>query len=330
MKTLNELERDKRDKIRRLTLDEAERYINKLNKEMAEAWGNVANGFNIDVDTMIKNSKLCDEAEELLNHKFKMDLLIATSRLNALVEKHEADMEDVRKLILETSLNGLMSTYWQTSHNILILTQFLNLLYQHYWISPADMEELIDMSNANEDSKTDVIHELDTEKIPVYAMYRQHYMNSLELNIKHMASIIDEEIIILKKLIQFHFKEAATYKDTYYNTFREGMIEYQKLSQQLIDEYEELKLDGFKNAKTLEAEILSESLDKDVDFFNDMFKDSRPSYDINNFTFIPPKVHQEDMEKYHPEWKGNDAADNDYDDEGIDNWYAEVTNPSIL
>ena len=134
VKTLNELERAKKDKIRQLSVDEAERYINKLNKEMAEAWGNMANGFSMDIDTMIKNSNLCDEAVDILNDKYKMELLVATSRANAIVEKHAADIEDVKMLILETALNGLMSTYWQTSHNMLILTQFLNILYEYYWI----------------------------------------------------------------------------------------------------------------------------------------------------------------------------------------------------
>ena len=328
VKTLNELERAKKDKIRQLSVDEAERYINKLNKEMAEAWGNMANGFSMDIDTMIKNSNLCDEAVDILNDKYKMELLVATSRANAIVEKHAADIEDVKMLILETALNGLMSTYWQTSHNMLILTQFLNLLYQYYWIPPADIEECVDMGNANEDSKTEVILKLNMDKTPVYSLYQQHFMNTLELNIKHMASIIDAEIVILKQLIKFQFKEDAADTGSYRDTFREGMIEYQKLSQELIADYEELKLDGFKNAKTLEAELLSESLDKDVDFFNDMFKDSRPSYDVNNFIFIPPKVHIESMDKFHPDWKYDDHTD-DYDDEGIDEWYAEVTNPSI-
>ena len=190
------------------------------------------------------------------------------------------------------------------------------------------LEEYIDITDANEDSKTEVILKLNMDKTPVYSLYQQHFMNTLELNIKHMASIIDAEIVILKQLIKFQFKEDAADTGSYRDTFREGMIEYQKLSQELIADYEELKLDGFKNAKTLEAELLSESLDKDVDFFNDMFKDSRPSYDVNNFIFIPPKVHIESMDKFHPDWKYDDHTD-DYDDEGIDEWYAEVTNPSI-
>ena len=329
MKTYNELERAKRDKIRQLSVEEAERYINKLNKDMADAWGSLDNGFNIDIDTMLRNAELCDEAEDILNDKYKMDLMIATSRSNALAEKHIADMEDVRKMILKTSLTNLMSVYWQTSHNMLILTQFLNLLYQHYWISPADMEELIDMGNANEDSKTAVIYELDIDKIPVYAMYRQHFMNSLELDIKHMASIIDNEMIILKRLIQFQFKEDdndAASTDSDYAIFKEGMIEYQKLSYELIADYEELKKDGFKNAKTIEAEIMADSLDMDVDYFNDMFKNNRPSYDVNNFIFIPPVSHQESMAKYHPDWKGSYAADDNVDDMGMNKWYAEVTN----
>jgi hypothetical protein len=330
MKTYNELERAKRDKIRQLSVDEAERYINKLNKEMAEAWGNLNNSFSIDAKTMMKNSALCDEAVDILNDKYKMELLVATSRLNALVEKHESDIEDVRKLILETSLHGLMSSYWQTSHNILILTQFLNILYENYWITPAIMEDIIDMGNATEENKAAVIEEVDMAKIPVYSMYHQHFMNTLELNIKHMASIIDEEIVILKRLIKFQFKEDAADTGTYYDDFIKGMIEYQKLSQELIADYEELKLDGFKNAKTIEAETMAEVLDKDVDFFNDLFKKSRPSYDVNNFIFIPPKVHIESMAKYHPDWKSKyPASDDDYDDEGVDSFYAEVTNPIL-
>ena len=331
MKTLNELERAKRDKIRQLSLDEAERYITKLNEEMANAWGSLDNSFSVDADTMMKNSALCDEAVDILNDKYKMDLLVATTRLNALVEKHEADIRDVRNHILKTSLHGLMSTYWQTSHNILILTQFLNILYEHYWITPADMEDIIDITNADEDSKAIVIKELNMDKIPVYDMYRQHFMNSLEFNIKHMASIIDEEMILLKRLIKFQFKadndDAAT--DIYYDKFKEGMLEYQKLSQELIADYDELKLDGFKNAKTIEAEILADNLDMDVDLFNDLFKNGRPCYDVNNFIFIPPKVHIESMEKYHPDWNSNDPEDNDdnYEDEGMDEWYVEVTNP---
>ena len=336
MKTLNELERAKKDKIRGLSVTEAERYINKLNKEMADAWGSLDNSFSIDIKTMMKNSALCDEAVDILNDKYRMELMVATSRLNALVEKHQSDIDDIHKLILETSLHGLMSSYWQTSHNMLILTQFLNILYQHYWISPADLEEYIMMTDAAEDKQDAVIMAL--SDIPVYDLYRQHFMNSLEFNIKHMASIVDEVMIILKRLIQFQFKEENPADNdentdagtgTYYDEFKDGMLEYQKLSQELIADYEELKLDGFHNAKSIEAEILAENLDMEVDFFNNLFKDSRPSYDLNNMVFIPPKVHVEAMEKDHPEWKRDDPADDDaaYDDEGMDEFYATVTKP---
>lgn len=329
MKSIKELERDKKDKIKELSVDEAERYINKLNKEMAEAWGSLDNSFKIDADTMMRNSNLCDEAVELLNHKYKMELMVSTSRLNALVEKHAADIEDVKDLILATSLHGLMSSYWQISHNILILTQLLNILYENYWITPADLEEYIDMTNAAEEDKIKIISEVDD--IPEYDLYHKHFMNTLEFNIKHMASIIDQEMIILKRLIHFQFKEddtAAT--GTYYDKFKEGMMEYQKLSQELIADYEELKRDGFKNAKTLEAEAMAKCLDMEVDYWNEVFKESRPSYDVNNFIFIPPQLHIESMRENHPDWKEDAANDNEYDDEeGVDEWYAEVTNPIL-
>lgn len=328
MKTYKELERAKRDKIRQLSVDEAEKYIDSLNKEIAQSLGNIDNGFNIDTDTMLKNTELCNEAEEILNDKYKMDLMIAASRSNALANKHVSDMDDIKKLILETSLHGFISTYWQTSHNILILTQFLNLLYEYYWISPADIEKYVDITNTTEDDKDNVI--LALEDIPVYAMYRKHYMDSVEVNIKHMVKIIDAEIVILKQLSKYEFKKDATPTGTYRDNFKEGMIEYQKLSQELISDYEELKKDGFKNAKEIESETLSDILDKDVDYINDMFKDSRPSYDVNNFIFIPPKIHIESM-KSHPDWN-DDHIDNDMDDltgDDMDVWYAEVTNPFI-
>lgn len=330
MKTLNELERDKKNKIRQLSVDEAERYINRLNEEMAEAWGSLENSFNVDAETMMKNSKLCDEAVEILNDKYKMELLVATSRLNTLAEKHASDIEDVKNLILETTLHGLMSTYWQTSHNMLILTQFLNILYENYWITPADMESYVDMTNAAEEDKIKIISQLDN--IPEYDLYRKHFMNSLEFNIKHIVSIIDKEIVILKRLIKFQFKKKDN--DTavsYYATFREGMIEYQELSQELIADYEELKKDGFKNAKTIEAEITAKCTGQDEDYWHEKFKEIRPSYDVNNFIFIPPAVHIESMRKDHPDWKDDGHNDNEYDDkEGIDDWYAEVTNPTLL
>ena len=329
MKTYNELERAKRDKIRQLSVDEAERYINKLNKEMTEAWGSLNNNFRIDAETMMRNSSLCDEAVDILNDKYKMELLVATSRLNLLVEKHQSDIEDVRDLILETSLHGLMSTYWQTSHNMLILTQFLNILYENYWITPAAMEDIIDMTDTTEDEKRNVVLALDD--IPVYAMYRKRFMNSLEFNIKHMVSTIDAEMIILKHLTKFQFKgsdDAST--DSYYHTFREEMMKYKKLSQELVDDYEELKLDGFKNAKEIESESYAKALGEDVDYINELFKDGRPSYDVNNFIFIPPEAHIESMRKKHPDWKDEEPTDNDedYDAEGM-GWYVELTNPIL-
>ena len=331
MKTLNELERAKKDRIKQLSADEVERYINKLHKEMAEAWGTIDNGFNIDAATMIKNSALCDEAVEILNDKYLMELLVATSRSNTLVEKHLADIEDMRNFMLETGMEGIICNFWQTSHNILILTQFLNILYEHYWISPADIESYLDNTDAAEEDKAAVLEEVDMEKIPVYSLYQQHFMDSVELNIKHMVRIIDAEMIFLKQLIKNPYEKKDKAAGTYHDTFRKDMIKYQKLTQELIADYEDLKQDGFKNAKEIEAEILSKALDKDVDFFSDMFKSSRPSYDVNNFIFIPPQNHIESMRKFHPDWKydGPTAADDDYEDEGIDVWYATVTNPII-
>ena len=337
MKSINELERAKKDKIRGLSVTEAERYINNLNKEMADAWGNIDNSFSIDIKTMMRNSALCDEAVEILSDKYRMELMVATSRLNALIEKHAADIDDIHELILKTGLHGLISSYWQTSHNMLILNQFLNILYQHYWISPADLEEYIEMTNPDEDDDKNTELILKISDIPVYDLYRQHFMNSLEFNIKHMVSIIDIEIVILKRLIHFQFKEdddpdnndenTNISTGTYYDEFKDGMLEYQKLSQDLIAEYEELKLDGFHNAKSIEAEILADNLDMEVDFFNDLFKKNRPSYDLHNMVFIPPKEHIASM-KEHPEWKSNghkveDAAA--YDDKGMDEFYAIVT-----
>lgn len=327
MKTIKELERDKKDKIKQLSVDEAERYITKLNNEMAEAWGNIDNNFNMDVDTMLKNSALCDEAVEILNDKYKMELLVASTRNNALVEKHAADIEDMKNFMLEYSLDGIICSYWQTSHNILILTQFLNLLYEYYWISPADIEWYVDKTDAAEDEIAAVIDELDMEKIPVYSLYQQHFMNSVEVNIKHMVRMIDAEMVFLKAFIKLHFKEDAAPTGTYYDTYRDGMIEYQKLSRQLISDYEELKLDGFKNAKEIEAELLSKALDKDVNHFNKLFETGRPSYDVNNFIFIPPASHQEYMRKFHPDWKYDGPTSNDLDEDGMDVWYATVTNP---
>ena len=326
MKSYNELERAKKDKIRQLSVDEAERYITKLNKEMADAWGSLDNGYEVDTDTMMKNSALCDEAVDILSDKYKMDLLVASSRSNALVDKQLEDREDAKNLLLEIKLDHVMSTYWKASHNILILTQFLNLLYEFYWTSPHDVEVYLDESNAAEDTIAPVMKEISMEKIPVYSMYNQHYMNSVELNIKHMTKVIDGQIKLLKELINFTFKNPEVSTGTYYDTFRDGMLHYQQLSHELIAKYEEIKLDGFKNAKTIEAELLSNCLDKDVEYFNEMFKNSRPSYDTINFIFIPPKVHIESMAKYHPDWKyEKPAADDDlFNDEGMDDMYRKV------
>lgn len=331
-KTLNELEREKRDKIRQLSAEEVERYIDKLNKEMAEAWGNISNAFSIDINTMRKNSLLCDEAVDILNDKYKMELLVATSRLNTLAEKHSSDVEDVKHMILESSLNGLMSTYWQTSHNILILHQFLNILYDFYWTAPSIIENYINKTNVDDDTKNAIMEELEIDKIPVYEYYNQHFINVLEVNIKHMTNIIDDEMILLKRLIQFEFKEDEIISDEYYEDFREGMLEYQKLSQQMIAEYEDLKLDGFKPAKVMESEIVAETIDKDVKLLNEIFKDSRPSYNLNDFIFIPPKIHIESMTMNHPEWEyydDNTDDSNHENEEEIDKYYVQVTNPTI-
>ena len=327
MKTLNELERAKKDKIKNLSMDETERYIMKLNKEMADAWGNIDNYYNMDVATMLKNNDLCEEAVELLKDKYRMELLVAATRNNALVDKHLSDIEDMRKYRLDTLLNGVICNYWQTSHNILILTQFLNLLYEYYWISPADIECFIDNTTATAKCKISVINELDMEKTPVYSLYNQHFMSSVEITIKHMASIIDKEMIFLKQLVKLQYDKDTAYDDGT-AAYIEGMIDYQKLSRELIAEYEELKNDGFMNAKDIEAEIYSKALNKDKDSIMELFKEGRPSYDVNNFIFIPPQAHIESMKKYHPDWK-YDHQDNDYEDDGSDTWYADVTNPLI-
>ena len=156
-------------------------------------------------------------------------------------------------------------------------------------------------------------------------------MNSVEVNIKHMVSIIEAEMVILKHLSKYEFKGDATPTGTYRDTFRESMMEYKKLSQELIADYEELKKDGFKNAKEIESEAIAGTLDKDVDYIiNEVFTKGRPSYDVNNFTFIPPAAHIESMKKFHPDWKYDGPTGNDdHVEDGMNVWYATVTNPVI-
>lgn len=289
IKSLNELEREKKNKIKSLKPDEAEYYINSLNKRMVDAMGNVDNQFNMDVKTILETAALCDEAIDLLSDKYQMRLAVASSRVNALVEKHQADIRDMKNLFLEIRLDDFMKTYFITGTFIFMLEGFLAILYNHYWTSPAIIESYLDMTDEDESCIDSISWKLND--IPVYDLYNQKLMDDITYQVKLYSSIMDNHVNRLRKLVDFDFKDPEVKTNSYYDIFRDGMLEYKEKSYELLERYDNMMEDGFYYSKQIEAKVVSELLDKDMDKLLETFMVNRPSYDLKNNVFIPPEHH---------------------------------------
>lgn len=296
MKTYNELERMKKDKIKNLSVDEIIAYVDKLNIGMAEAWGSLDNSYRMDPEVMIKNAELCDEAVDLLSDKYRMDVLVSNSRLNALVDKHQKDIADIKNLFLEIRLDKLMTVYYHTYKDLFILELFLDVLYQDYWTPPANIEEMIDKTDVAEEHIHPVA--LDLNEIPPYELYNHTLMDNISCSISIVMKFLNRSVEELRDLTNFKFIDPEVMTGTYYDTFREGMLQYQEDSKKLLERYDMLMTDGFHYCKLEEADIIAGVLDKDRDeIMDDIFTVGRPYYDLKNNVFIPPQRHIEAMDK---------------------------------
>lgn len=63
--------------------------------------------------------------------------------------------------------------------------------------------------------------------IPVYDLYDKYFMDSMDIIIKPLISMLDIQAERLKSCINFTFKDKDP-SGTYYDTYKENMLKYQQ------------------------------------------------------------------------------------------------------
>lgn len=295
--TLQQLERERKDKILNLKPEEVERYIDSLNKRMAAAYGNVANDFTPDVEASHKAADLCDEVIELLKSKYpNISSYTGWSRVSVLVGKLREISDDVYDMKLKRHLHILIMRYAIMGRGLIMLKVIMDLYYDFYTNRGRydNIFYLIDKTALSQEDKRKVVNALD--ELPVYDFYNQLYMDSIERVVQLILTTLEKEYDNLKESINFTVDD-ETEDDEFFNKFRKDMLEYQQLSKDLLKEYEAYMDDGFHDAKESERKILSkmwnESHDEDRDYV-EYIQYNRPSYDLKTMTFIPS---QHDLDK---------------------------------
>ena len=289
--TLQQLERERKNKILNLKPEEVELYIDSLNKRMAIAYGNVSNNFTPDVEASTKAADLCDEVVELLKKKYpNISTYTAWSRVDTLVDKLRETADDVHDEKLKKSRHNLIMAYVLMGRDMIMLKSIMDLYYDFYTCRGRydNIFHLIGKTALDEDDKRKVVNALD--ELPVYDFYNKYYMNSLDIILQLLIKSMDKGYKRLKELSDFTIDD-ETADDDFFNEFRKDMLEYQQLSNDLLTEYEDYMDDGFHHAKEMERQILCEmwkedghTTDRD---YVEYIQYNRPSYDLKTMTFIP-------------------------------------------
>ena len=125
-----------------------------------------------------------------------------------------------------------------------------------------------------------------------------NWKDNISCSISIVTKFLNGSIAELRNLTDFKFIDPEVMTGTYYDTFREGMLQYQEDSKKLLERYDMLMADGFHYCKIEEADIVAGVLDRDSDeILADVFSVGRPCYDLKNNVFIPPQRHIEAMDK---------------------------------
>ena len=305
--TLYQLERERKNKILNLKPEEVERYIDSLNKRMAVAYGNVANDFTPDMNISLKASDLLDEIVELLKSTYpNISTYVAWSRVNTLVDKLRETTDDIHDLNLKRSKHDLIIARGNMATYLLMLNHIMDLYYDFYSCRGRydNIFHLIDKTSLDEEDKSRVVNALD--ELPVYDFYNSYYMQSMDMLLKLVITVMGKHYELLNELCNFTIDD-ETDDDEFFNEFRRDMLEYQQLSQDLLKEYDAYMDDGFHAAKERERQILCELLHErslykegklpDNDYV-EYIQYNRPSYDLKTMTFIPSQYELDRMAAY--------------------------------
>lgn len=306
--TLYQLERERKNKILNLRPEEVELYIDSLNKRMAAAYGNVANDFTPDMEASTKAADLCDEAVELLKTKYpNISSYTGWSRVDTLVDKLRETANDVHDMKLKKDLNNFEWAYITMGKELIILRNVMDIYYDFYICRGRydNIFHLIDKTALDKEDKRKVVNALDD--LPIYDFYNSYYMQSMDVFIQILLRGMEYDYKLLKRLSDFSIEDGIT--GTYFDEFRDRMLEVQELSKDLLKEYEAFMDDGFYNAKETERKILCEiwkedghTADRD---YVDYIQYNRPSYDLKTMTFIPSQYELDKMAAF------NDTASED-------------------
>ena len=308
---MNQLENERKEKIKALDLDEVKAYITNLNKKLFEALDK-----NNSDDVELYNNKL-KEVFDLTSDKFvNLDFYslvrkyeITTSKMIENNTKREITHKSLLSVVLTSSYIALYESYFYLD--------YLLMIYYHNYYTKENMlvDDLIAHLHCEYDFNNDKFDEYAYSKATKYnenlmgeldtliGMIKSNANNIIELTDKYVSDDFENEVSSMLKEIDYEkqFVNKKGESDEAIKMLKEG--KYPELLDSLKDSsilylescrnYVEIKEkivglmnspDGFLELKESHYDFTNEKLE--ISMSKEEYIASRPSYDVKSLKFI--------------------------------------------
>ena len=270
MATIYELDKKRKNILLNMEEKEITALYDKINKKAIDSLGTVKNNFTFNLEEILKSNKELEETNNILIKKYSnIQAIGSNSRLNLLTDKYEEVLNEAEELIYYIHYKELSNTIHNLVMNISYLESVLTKFYFRYSFRYGNLEKLLlEELKVPEDVVLDKLE-------PFIYGNNFFYDKSLENDFNSFIEEIDNNIAVAIATINDYLEVKvvpSAYSEEAIIKVIEGFIQLQILATSSIKLYEELKLNPFENAITIEAEVKA-------NLHNDLLKKAKYTFE---------------------------------------------------
>lgn len=323
MKNVNQLEKERREVLRNMKEEEIIKLYENLSEELVSYYWSYKNNFSGNPEGINRLKNRLKELDSDLKDIYKTDVLFSSSMIKTLAKEFDETNTEVLRLIYKNELLEFISylnvfEYTVYLLNMVLLRIYLKHEHKYYFDSNYKLVSYVEEKfnlDYNKEEDLAIISDINEK---AYEINKEYHEESFERDIRPYNSFIQILIemieLIIKEINEYLERDFEVYEDTIEELVPvlEGLIRIQDKAKEELKEYEELKLNPFKEAIKFNVNFNVEHTNKRnkelnkehgfnfkmLDYDEELAKAiaNAPKYDFEKFELIEPEGVESDEE----------------------------------